>query len=339
MADEDRSETYGITLTQLLQQKPYKFDFFQALRRLECLHRSKPRIGRSRRPIEDPIRLAQEISLAFAPSTLASFKPGKSGFPRLAVYFFGLFGPHGPLPLHLSEYARDRLRNSNDPTFSRFADIFHHRMLSLFYRAWANGQPTVNYDRPESDRFSLYVGSLFGMGMPSLRNRDRMPDLAKLFYSGLLASQTRNVDGLLAILGGFFKFPVSIRQFIGQWLEIPTISLWKLGINPENGALGMTTTIGSRVWELQYKFRIIIGPMSFNEYKRFVRMDKSLKRLVAIVRNYIGGELDWDVQLLLKKDEVPSFQLGKTGELGWTTWLKSDKMTDDVNHLILSPLG
>src|SRR6478609_2460492 len=73
--------------------------------------------------------------------------------PRLYVTFGGMFGPQGPLPLHLTEYARDRIINSADPTFARFLDIFHHRMLSLVYRAWADAQPTVQFDRPESDRF------------------------------------------------------------------------------------------------------------------------------------------------------------------------------------------
>ena len=103
--------------------------------------------------------------MAFAPRTVSSLVPGGDGVPpRMEVFFFGLFGPHGPLPLHLTEYARNRLRQAGDPTFARFADIFHHRLLSLFYRAWANAQPTVNLDRPESDRFADYVGGAHRTG-------------------------------------------------------------------------------------------------------------------------------------------------------------------------------
>ena len=150
------------------------------------------------RPAQDAVRLAQEPSVEFAPATLAGWEPASRTAPpaRLLVHFFGLFGPDGALPLHLTEYARDRRRNHRDPTFQRFADIFHHRALSLFYRAWANSRPTVSFDRPEEDRFALYVGALIGLGMDSLRDRDAMPDLTKLHFAGHLACQTRHAEGL-----------------------------------------------------------------------------------------------------------------------------------------------
>ena len=160
----------------------------------------KPRFGTSRRPADDPMRLAQEPALTFESASLTSFEPGTDGKPhRLAVRFFGLLGPNGPLPLHLTEYAPRRLRyrqgSHHDRTFAWFLDIFHHRMLSLFYRAWANNEPTVSFDRPESDRFAAYIGSLAGLGMPSLRERDEIADLTKLYYCGWLSSQTKPADG------------------------------------------------------------------------------------------------------------------------------------------------
>ena len=139
MADQARTATRTLDLVRELERDPYRFSFFQALRRLEAENRDRPRLGESTRAAEDPIRLGQKPSMAFASSPLAAFERGKEGrADRLDVLFFGLFGPNGPLPNHLTEYAHDRIRNAKDTTFSRFADLFHHRMLSLFYRAWAN---------------------------------------------------------------------------------------------------------------------------------------------------------------------------------------------------------
>ncbi len=197
MAESDRTTSDLVDLFRNLANEPYRFDFFQALRRLECLSPESPRLGESGSPQEDPIRLGQEPSLAFSPSTLSGLRPGAGGRPpRLMVHFMGLLGPNGPLPLHITEFARDRLRNSDDPTFARFLDVFHHRMLSLFYRAWAVSQPTVQLDRPESDRFAEYVGSFLGIGESSLRNRDAFPDWAKLYYAGRFCGQTRHPGGL-----------------------------------------------------------------------------------------------------------------------------------------------
>lgn len=336
MASKNRPASDVLTLEQALQAQPYKFGFYQALRRFECLYRDKPRIGMSVRPVDDVIRLAQEPSVVFAPSTLASFKIGSEDYlSKLAVYFFGMFGPNGPLPLHLTEYARDRIRNSDDPTFSEFADIFHHRMISLFYRSWASAQPTVNFDRPEEDRFSVYTGALFGLGMPSLKNRDEIPDLAKLHFAGRLSSQAKNTEGLMALISTFFKVPAVIEEFVGEWLKIPSSSWCRLGVSPEIDTLGVNTAIGDYVWQCQQKFRIILGPLEYKDYQHMLPGNDSGKRLRALVRNYIGDSMNWDVKLVLKKEKVPSFGLGEDDLLGWNTWLGNRISNDDADDLII----
>ena len=339
MANPDRTSADPVALFEALRRKPYAFHFFQALRRLECLCPDRPRLGKSLRLADDPVRLTQEPSLAFAPATLAAFDPGAEGRPpRLSEYFLGLFGPQGPLPLHLTEYARDRSRNHGDHTFACFADIFHHRILCLFYRAWADAQPTVSFDRPETDRFNVYIGAPFGLGMPSLWNRDAAPDLAKLHYAGRLVGQTRNPEGLQAILADFFNLPVTIENFVGHWLPLSETSRCRLGTSPTTGLLGVTAVIGERVWDCQYKFRIVIGPMPLEEFQRFLPGSDSLRRLVAWVRNYVGDELLWDVNLILKREEVPPLKLGEETQLGWTTWLTSQPLGRDADDLKLDAI-
>jgi type VI secretion system protein ImpH len=370
MADENRpaADRVGQLLDELRRQ-PHKFDFHQALRRLEAALGRSPRLGTSLRPADDPIRLSQEPSMTFAPSTLASCEPGAGGRrPRLAVYFLGLFGPNGPLPLHMTEYARDRIRNSQDATFARFTDIFHHRALSLFYRAWSAAQPTTHYDRPDSDRFVAYVGALAGIGMPSLTDRDEMPDLAKLHFAGRLVCQTRHPEGLQALLNEFFQLPMQLDEFIGHWVRLPddcrcvlggggsgsatnsplsprgrgaggegASSAQPLGAPLGTGQLGISATIGERVWDCQQKFRIIAGPMGFADYERLLPGGASLRRLLSVVDNYVGLALDWDLHLILKKQEVPATQLGSLGRLGWTTWLVSQPSPRDAADLVLQP--
>ncbi len=339
MASPDRTTADAVDLLEALRQKPYAFHFFQALRRLECRYRDQPRLGKATRLADDPVRLAQEPSMAFAPATLSAFDPGDgSRPPRLSEYFLGLFGPHGPLPVHLTEYARDRSRQHGDRTFARFADLFHHRILSLFYRAWADTQPTVSFDRPETDRFNVYVGAQFGLGMPSLWNRDAAPDLAKFHYAGRFVCQTRNPEGLEAILADFFKLPVRVDTFVGHWLPLDQASRCRLGETPATGLLGMTAVIGERVWDCQHRFRIVMGPMKLEEFQRFLPGSDSLRRLVAWVRNYVGDELLWDVNLILQKEEVPPLQLGEGTRLGWTTWLSSQPLARDADDLKLDAI-
>ena len=193
MAGTDRTTPGAVELAEALEEAPYRFDFFQVVRYLERVNKDKPRIGRSARPVDDAIRFGQDPSLGFAPSAVASYTPAKNGRPaKLNGHFFGLLGPNGPLPTHLTEYAYGRLHNDHDDTFAAFLDVFHHRMISLFYRAWANSRPAVSFDRPDADWFGAQLGAVLGIGMESLRNRDAMPDAAKLHYAGLLACQTRH---------------------------------------------------------------------------------------------------------------------------------------------------
>lgn len=239
--------------------------------------------------------------------------------PRMEVRFFGLLGPNGPLPLHLTEFAHGRSLNAGDHTLVRFLDIFHHRFLELFYRAWAQAQPTVSLDRPRDDRFSFYTGSLFGLGETSLRERDAVNDFAKLYFSGLLARPVRNRDGLVALLSGFFRLPVSVEEFTGHWMRLQEEDRTRLG--RESATLGKGAVLGSRVWDCQHKFRIRLGPLDLAQYESFLPGGSALTQLVAWVRQYLCFELEWDVRLILKREQVPKTRLGKFGRLGWTTWL------------------
>ena len=329
-------------LAPRLAAEPWAWSFYQAMRRLEAEHADRPRLGRSVRPAQDALRLAQEPSVEFAPATLAAWeaaaagaKGGEAAAPRLLVHFFGLFGPDGPLPLHLTEYARDRRRNHRDPGFQRFADVFHHRALSLFYRAWADVRPTVSFDRPADDRFALYTGALIGLGMPSLRDRDAMPDLSKLHFAGHLANQTRHAEGLAAILSAFFRMKVRIESFVGAWLPMPAADCTRLGDTPATASLGRTALVGGRVSSRQHKFRIVFGPLDLADYQRLLPGGASFRRLIPIVRNYAGDTLVWDVNIILRRDQVPPTALGRTGRLGWTTWLMPRRHDGDATDLFL----
>jgi type VI secretion system protein ImpH len=338
MASQDRPAISGVSVSEALAKDPSAFDFFQALRRLECAQPSQPRVGCSARPDQDPIRLAQDPSLAFAPSTLASFRPASAQGPgRLAGYFFGLFGPSGPLPLHLTEHATERLRHVHDPTLIAFADVFHHRMLSLFYRAWSLSRPTVSFDRPEEDWFARFLASLFGFGLPALRNRDALPDRAKLFYAGLLADHVRHPDGLRMMLADYFHLPVKIQEFVGVWLLLPVASRCRLGASLETGRLGRTAVAGSWVWSGQSRFRIVFGPLSLPDYRRFLPKEEALGQLVAMVKTYVGDELDWELNLVLRQAEVPRLTLEGSIRLGWTSWLPAAAREADAADLVFEP--
>ncbi|MCK5879416.1 MAG: type VI secretion system baseplate subunit TssG [Holophagae bacterium] len=334
MAGKPGQQTYTVNLGFL--ENPVGLSFFQAARRVECIFSHKPRLGCAVRSVDDPIQFCQEPFLDFAPATLHRFEhQNKTAKPRLFVKFMGLLGPQGPMPLHITEYIHDRELHHDDHTLARFLDIFNHRMISLFYRAWACNRQTISHDRPDEDRFSAYIGSLVGIGRESLRNRDAVPDAAKLHYSGHLACQTRHAEGLRAILEDYFGIKTCIQEFIGQWITLPELYRCRLGQSADNATIGVNAMVGLQVWDCQQKFRIVMGPMNLVDYERLLPGGQYFTVLKAWVRNYVGDTLNWELRPILKAAEVPQVRLGKTGRLGWTTWIKGQPFEEDVMDIVV----
>jgi type VI secretion system protein ImpH len=331
MASEARPSNDSLAALQALQERPYAFNFFEAMRRIECAWAAWPRLGTAARPTDEPVRLGQKPSLDFPASMLASAESIEGNRLRIQGYFLGLYGPNGPLPLHLTEYVHDRLTNGRDPTLAAFTDMFHHRMLELFYRAWADVRPTVHYDRPESDVFATYLAALIGINQPALRNRDEWPDRAKLFFAGLL-SGPRSRAGLEALLGEYLQLPVNVEECVGEWLSLEPEEHMRLG---EPTAAFGTAVLGEQAFSAQHKLRIVVGPLDVPQLLQYLPGGASLQRLRAAVLNYLGLEYAWDVKFVVRCMHVPATELGSFGQLGWNTWMSPHEGGIDAGDVII----
>jgi type VI secretion system protein ImpH len=310
-----------------LEAEPWRHDFFQTLRRIEALHPAWPRLGAALQPREEPLRIGQDPGLDFAPAALQSFGPQGGGGvapPRLGQRFFGLFGSMGPMPLHLSEYVRERSRNHGDLALERFADMFHHRMALLFYRAWAQAQPSSQLDRPDDDAFSRWVGALCGLGQPGFAPRESLSSYARLQHAGTLAQGVRHAEGLEKILRHDFGVPIKLEQHVGQWLKLDDQE--RAELRPSSAvrrlALGRNVALGSKVWDRQYRVRLHIGPLSLAEYQRFLPGEPACVALGDWLRTTLGLGLSCEISLRLRESDIPPLQLGcGAGRVGRTAWL------------------
>jgi type VI secretion system protein ImpH len=284
-------------------------DFYRALRRVECEHRELPRIGRAELPADEALRLAQAPALGFEATSIVEHER-----ERVAVSFFGVFGPNGPLPLHLTELAYQRAHQDRDPGLARFADVFHHRLLSFLYRAWAEAQPTVSADRPDDDRFARRLGAL--AGLPAA-------DGDMLCAAGHLASHTRHPEGLAKLLTLVFGAPAQIEEHIGEWLTIPEEYCWRFG-RGSMGVIGESSRVGTQVWDCQSKFRVVLGPLKRDDHARFLPGSPELQRLIELVQHYAGPQLGWGLRLVLDEPERRPALLGEHGKIGRDAHLGGD---------------
>jgi type VI secretion system protein ImpH len=256
----------------------------------------------------------------------------------MTVNFMGLTGPLGVLPFYYTLLVGDRVA-ARDRTIKDFLDIFHHRIVSLFYRAWEKNRLAAGYEKGDDDRITDHLHDLIGLGLPEQRRRLAVPDEALLFYAGLLAPQQRSAVGLDMMLEDYFGVPVEVEQFVGGWYPLATSSQTSVGEAEASSRLGDGAVVGDEIWDQQARVRVKVGPLSRERYDEFLPTGSAHEALRALVRFYCNDQFDIEVQLILDRDEVPACVIGATDDdavpLGWSTWIKTTPFDRDADEAVL----
>ncbi|MBK8977500.1 MAG: type VI secretion system baseplate subunit TssG [Planctomycetes bacterium] len=310
-------------LLEQLAEEPWGIGFFHLLRRIDAATPEFPAIGSSESlGREFPLRFGQDVSLRTISAPLSSFAPpGAQNAGRLGQRFFGLLGPEGPLPIFLTEAVVRRSKSSDQETsLHDFADIFHHRLLSLLYRAWRLGSPAASADR-EDDPISRFVAALCGRLGDHLAGLGPIGRTLAVGFAGHFGCDSRHPDGLESALTDLVQHPVRIEEFIGEWLQLPREARCRLGAPGEHNRLGSSPALGHATWSCQHKFRVHVGPLHFDRYAELLPGGNTLDGLVEVVQEYVGEELTFDVDLTLLAEEAPPLVLDASRQLGRTSFL------------------
>ncbi|HEU4386159.1 MAG TPA: type VI secretion system baseplate subunit TssG [Blastocatellia bacterium] len=325
-------------LVKLLLDEPYRFDFFQAVRLLERIYNERVPAGYDVEPQREVARFRTSVTLRFPPSQIQQISRDKSGEtpPEVTVAFMGMTGPLGVLPHPYTELLIERTRYG-DTALWAFLDLFNHRLISLFYRAWEKYNFPFAYERDQQDRFTEYLLDVVGFGTRGLRGRTTFPDRALIYYGGLVAQRPHSSAAIRSIVSDYFEVDAEVEQFSGQWLKLDDESVTKLGA--ANSRLGVDAVAGASVWDNQSKFRVRMGPLKFKEFFEFLPAGSAFEPASDVIRLLSGAELDFDLQLILKAREVPACILTTRARrkpmVGWTTWLKTRPFTTDDRQVVL----
>lgn len=241
------------------------------------------------------------------------------------------------MPLHYTELALNRSESRHDPTLVHFSNIFHHRWLTQFWQAWRSAQSAGGgLDKSEHDRFAFYIASLSGQ---DLRESAESPlsDHVRLAASAHLVRESRNPDGLAATLAHYFSVPFAVKEFALHWITVANDEITRLGTPAQSSVLGNGALIGQAVPDMQYKFRLIIGPLTLEDYLRFLPGGNNLPVLTELVRTFIGFEYCWEIELQLKPHAAPPAVIGGAQRLGWTAWAGKAMHDRPVTGMIFEP--
>ncbi len=341
---EDRAPQAEVSgdLGELLDElaaEPRSFSFFQAVRLLGRLFGERAQVGGFGDPGDEVARFKVAPHIAFPASEIRELqlRPGEPA--QMTVNFMGLTGPLGVLPHCYTLQVADRLA-ARDPALKDFLDIFHHRIISLFYRAWERSRFTVAYEREKKDRITEHLLDLIGLGLSNYQNSMALGDEVFLFYAGLLAPERRSAIGLEQLLEDYFQVPVEVEQFVGGWYPLSTETQTSIGDETSvSSQLGMGAVAGDEIWDQQARVRIRIGPLSRQQYDQFLPTGSAYEPLRDLTRFYCDDRFDFEVQLVMDGDQVPGFVVGADEEaalpLGWSTWIRTEPFERDADEAVL----
>ena len=324
MAPEKRLQTTGVE--DRLFEEYYNYSFYQAVHLLETFSPEKKKLGTTLQPGKEAVRFSVKPGLAFPASDISRLAPAKDDTQpaQMEVAFMGLIGPAGVLPHCYNELALERV-SKKDQTLVDFLNIFHHRLISLFYLAWKKNKFSINFQPGARDRLSKNLLSLCGLGTKALRGRIGLPEESLSYFSGLLSRQVPTAAAIQSTVEHFSGTKAEIEQFVQRLIPLDDDDQTRIG--KANCALGIDTICGTRVWECQTKFRVSLLSMKLADFKRFLPDGDLHRPIFSLVKYMVGMEYEFDMIFYLKKEEVPDCSLGQLGSqasrLGWTTWIKS----------------
>lgn len=340
MADDARQSLPDLKEPATVAAEPLleSSDFFELLRRLE---QRGGLFGHSGTADREPARLGQHVRLSFSARDVVKLQDaGEKALARVTVANLGLLGPEGPMPLHLTRWVLDRLsqrwftgadaEQTSDTTFVDFINILQHRMIALYYRAWADAHPAVQVERSVGGRVRAMLEAMTGIGLPG--TQDPELDTVRLRQAGSLASQVDGVERLTLFLATAFKVPVQIKEFVAAWITIPAALQTRVG--KAYAGLGRGATIGPRVFSRQSRIELRVGPLSLDDFRSFLPGEQRLDLFKKAVRDMIGETLDVDLRIVLARDAVPPPRVG-TIQLGRTAWLARPAEKGDADDLRL----
>jgi type VI secretion system protein ImpH len=353
-------ETDGIE-SDLVERAP-AFSFFQAVRLLERRYLPASRPGEGGRLDEERIRFRSHVSFVHPTTEIVRIeRDARDSSPSATVVatFLGVAGPLGvgTLPSPYAELILSRLNQERDSRLLDFLDLFNHRLLAFFYRAWAARRPYVLFEQgraraakdgsrslsksaASADRFTRALSHVVGLGGLDGWDKLGFPDEVCFYYAGLLARRSRSAAALQALLASYFGVAVEVIPFVGRWYAIEPSERTRLG-EAANACLGESSVLGDSAWDASAGLRLRIGPLDEPKFRTFLPLGGAARALGSICKFVLSGELDVEVQLVLAGDQLPRWRLGGEAEesralLGWSTWLPGETGAEDRDDALFS---
>ncbi len=328
-------------LEDQIYKEAYAFEFVQMVRILNHLKKGTSSPGETSDPQNESVFFNSNATFEFTSSDLSSLISRENAPPILTVNFLGIAGVQGPLPTPYTQILLDRLR-SRDYAFRDFLDIFNHRIISLLYRIRKKYRPNLSDVKASESNVGRMLRTFIGLGFrnPLFENQSSLSDSALVGMAGLFWETYPSKAGLQNIIKHYFKIPANVKDFRGKWISFKDDQQTRLGTTSGKfNLLGQNSVLGKSAWDKIGAITLVLGPLSLSQFTSFFRGQNAFQNLCDLTMLYVGFGITFDLNLILKKEEVPDLHLGKSSYLGWSTWLKLQPFTKDDQQVNVHPLS
>lgn len=307
-----------------------RLEFDEAVRIIERRGGFRGEVGTGAARSEEAVSFAAALSASFPMAPVHEIDFVRDGrHVEMSVGFMGLTGPTGVLPRHFDALLMAR-HNDDDDSIIAFQDIFNHRMISFFHRAWVRSRLPILYERRRvggrdvlEDPFARALLAASGFATGGLLDAMRVDGDRLAGCAGAFACGRPSVQAIAAVVRDLIGHDVRIEQFSGTWERLSGVDLSILG--RQTCVLGRTAVLGDRVWCADGAFRIITDALPLEEYKRVLPGGDLFGVLHDVVRGLVNGQFDVVLCISLRGEDVPTCELNPDDgpRLGLTTFLRS----------------
>lgn len=359
MATKSRRKSTSVRDKLFLES--YRFSFFQAARLLQGLVKdwykktARQAVGHDSSPGDEAVKFSSYPSLKFASSEIAGLKKDVAAKQNqslvqaeMQVSFMGLTGQSSVLPVYFTELEINRIREK-DYALKQFYDLFNHRSISFFYRAWEKYRLPFSYERKKleakanTDVITTGLESLLGINGKCLQRALPVNSEDLIFYAGFFSSPSRSASSLEAALSEILDVPVNVNQFKGEWmplLEEDRLQLPTFPLSGKNNCLGVDTVIGDEVFTVEGKFQLALGPLNRKQFESLQPGTQGLKALKDFTRLFVGDSFQFELKYILKDEAIIAWDLDEVNHslprLGLNTWLLPENIEDAKREIVVS---
>ena len=149
------------------------------------------------------------------------------------------------------------------------------------------------------------------------------------YYAAILRRHCTSAAALQGLLADYFDLPFEVQPFCTEWYRLRPDELSVLGRG--NCTLG-SITLGARQPLRGRRPRLRMGPLSRADFENFLPNAPGSRALAAFLGLFKLGGMPFEVQLVLRQQEVIQMTLGRGYKLGHGYCLGRREMAREFSY-------